>query len=139
MTILFDATRPVKTRRRRPFAAGLSEPKREPYTGADLAWAAQALNENSEVYVVVRYRDEPAARLEQRAGEAAWYDTMAAQTEARRGTPVSLDAHEEAANRYALPPRTPEQEAEIDRDWAEYDAWQAQMSRWIDGRGPRPE
>lgn len=47
---------------------------------------------------------------------------------------VRLDAEEEAANRFGR--RTP---AEIDADWDAWDRYQFAMSRWIDGRGPRPE
>jgi hypothetical protein len=53
---------------------------------------------------------------------------------ARTTTGVRLGPVEEAANRFGY--RTP---AEIDADWAAYDAYQAAMSRWIDGRGPHPD
>lgn len=49
-------------------------------------------------------------------------------------TGVHLDPGEEAANRFGY--RTP---AEIDADWEVRDSYSAAMSRWIDGRGPRPE
>lgn len=80
--------------------------------------------------------------------------TPRATTPAPRSTGgVSLDATEEAAARFGLTPVDLEgvrygieadpfmhrTDAEIDQDWAEWDAYQAAMSRWIDGRGPRPE
>jgi hypothetical protein len=53
---------------------------------------------------------------------------------AQTTTGVRLDPTEEAARRFGY--RTP---AEIDADWAAYDAWQAAVSLWLAGRGPRPE
>jgi len=50
-----------------------------------------------------------------------------------RTSGVRMTPHEEAANRYGRPT-----EAELDADWAAYDAYQAAMSLWINGRGPRP-
>ena len=55
---------------------------------------------------------------------------------------VRLDDAEEAA-RYGvaltLPYSDPATAAEHYAAWDAYDAYQAAMSRWIDGRGPRPE
>lgn len=67
MTILFDATRPVKSHRR-PFAAGLSFARRQPFTTTDLAWWAANAPSNGAGYEVVGRSD---AALEQAAGAAA--------------------------------------------------------------------
>lgn len=69
----------------------VSEPRREPFTAADLEWAAEALNAGSEVYTVV-----------------GCYDAMAAWPAERRGQGVRLDAGEEAAMRFNLPDAGPE-------------------------------
>lgn len=133
MVILYDSTTTHKTStRRRPFGTGirLSE-VRQPYSTADLDAAAQILNADSDCYVVVGYND---ATLDRLAGEAACQASMD-QWPAHRGG-VSLDPVEEVGRRYNL---SPEVEAELDRDLAEYDAYQAAMSRWINGHGPRPE
>jgi hypothetical protein len=106
----------------------------QPYSAEDLAWAAQALNEDSSVYVVTGVNH---AALDDRAAEAAWYDTYAvAVPSERRCTGVSLDANEEVARRYNL---SPEAEAEREADLAAWDAYQAQVSRWLAGRAPHPD
>ena len=76
MTILFDSTRKSKTvRRRRVFAQGVPvSQKRAPYTAADLAWAAENLNQTTTQYVPTAYD----RHVDQLAGEAAWYDSVGA-------------------------------------------------------------
>lgn len=65
MTILFDATRSVKTRRARVFGQGIRlHDRRAPYSASDLAWwSAQTFAD----------RD-----LDQRAGEIAALDALEA-------------------------------------------------------------
>jgi hypothetical protein len=65
MTILFDATRRVKSAR--PFAQGLrlSEPRRQPYTAEDAAWWASNSPANRRGYDVIGRSD---ASLEFAAG-----------------------------------------------------------------------
>ena len=62
MTTLFDSARPVKSAR--PFALGISARRehRMPYTAADLAWAAQHLNENATGYDVIFPTDSDLTR-----------------------------------------------------------------------------
>ena len=51
MSTIFDSARVVKPAR--PFARGIAparQPRRMPYAAADLAWAAQHLNENATDY-----------------------------------------------------------------------------------------
>lgn len=136
MTTIYDSTRPRQARsRRRPFGRGVfpSEPRRQPYTQADLDWAAAALNADSDCYIVTGYSD---AELERRAAESAYYDQFAA--DVRRGTGVRLDVDEEGV-RYGV------EAARVDEDGFpivdlsdEYSQYQAAMSLWVDGRGPRP-
>lgn len=52
---------------------------------------------------------------------------------APRTSGVRLTRHEEAGNRYGRPT-----EAELAEAWRQWDEYSAAMSRWIDGRGPRP-
>lgn len=75
--ILFDSARTRKSTRRH-FASGLARPNRErpaPFTAADLAWAAGALNANTRTYEVVGPADSV---VDQAAGEAAALDLMEA-------------------------------------------------------------
>ena len=78
MTILFDATRPVKTARRKSFAIGVTRPNRErraPYTAADAAWWAANAPSNPTGYEVNGIAD---SIIDQAAGEAAALDRMEA-------------------------------------------------------------
>jgi len=52
---------------------------------------------------------------------------------APRSSGVRMAPHEEAANRFGRPT-----EAELAESWRAWDEYSAAMSRWIDGRGPRP-
>lgn len=75
MTTIFDSARPVKTTRK-PFARGLkAAPVRQPYTAADLAWAAANLNASSRDYVVTGPAD---SLLEQMAGASSSLDRLEA-------------------------------------------------------------
>lgn len=135
MQILFDSTtRRKPSRPARVFAQGVTTPKRQPYSEADLAWAQEALNASAPDYVVLGPSD---ATLERQAGEAAFRSACDA-WEPRKDGGVRLDPTEEAV-RYGCPARTAEQQAEIDRDWEEYDAWSARMSRWVSRNEPGPQ
>ncbi len=61
MTTIFDSAAPVKSDR--PFGTLPRRERRQPYTQADLDWAAQAFGDA-----------EADRRLEEQAQEAAWYD-----------------------------------------------------------------
>ncbi|MDR3634360.1 MAG: hypothetical protein P4L84_11195 [Isosphaeraceae bacterium] len=133
MTILFDSTQAYKTStRRRPFGVGLQRPKCEPYTMEDLAFAARELNQGSEFYAVSKTNPNS---LDQRAAEAAWYGVYAAWPMTRGG--VSKDAQEEAAERFGC--KVDAEGFPVLSEQNDYDAYQNQMSKWLAGRGPRPE
>lgn len=76
MTILFDATRPVKPTR--PFAQGLSSPRRATYTAADAQWWAENSPANASGYEVVsRPAVHPANRIRPRCPSERLTDSNA--------------------------------------------------------------
>ncbi len=76
MTILFDATKPVKTTRNRPFGLGLGryQAERLPIgpSDADRAWAAYELNKDARDYDVLVSAED--LRIERLAEEAYQMD-----------------------------------------------------------------
>jgi hypothetical protein len=79
MTILFDATRPVKLTEARRFAEGLARRpsvRRMPYTAADLEWAAYELNKDATNYEVLACGQD--REWDRRASEAFALDRLEA-------------------------------------------------------------
>jgi hypothetical protein len=120
---------------RHRFGQGILPPaKVEPYTQADLDWAAEALNASSEVYVVAGINHDA---LDQRAAEAAWYDCYA--VDVRKGLGVSLDLAEEAALFGCTAPEDDDTPFPTLEEMDDYSRYQAAYSRFLDGRGPHPD
>lgn len=122
MTILFDATRKVKTARR-VFGQGIPVGDcRQPYSAADLAWAAANLNASATDYAVVGLTDDAYDRMAAEAAEQSRMD----QWPARRG--LSKDANEEAAERYGI--KAIEQEYPDDAFPCHYDEYDRDSARY---------
>lgn len=144
MKTLFDSTRRVKSRPVRVFGQGIStSDRRQPYSAADQAWWAANSPANAKGFEVVGPSD---AELDRQAGEAtflaacdAWQPRGAVALDDREEATLFIGGTPPAMDTYRGIPISAESAAEREEDWREYDRYQEAMSRWLAGRGPRPE